>query len=132
MQALKSIILISYFFVFSLAHGAPAPKTQKVFSLVVLKKYTKQYTGIFKEGSEYYCKTELNPKVFITYSNKEKAIASYVEGLKSLTQENNKICNYLDVEMLFTLGKENYEICSNNNIAKKVLALLAEDCGRNL
>ena len=131
MQTLKNIILISYLFVSSLAHAAPASMSQKVFSVVVLKKYTKQYTGIYKEGSEYFCKTELNPKIFITYSNKEKAIASYVEALKSVTQENNKKCNDFSDEMLFTLGKENYEICSNNIIAKKVLVLLADDCGRN-
>lgn len=132
MQTIINIIFTSYFLLFSLAYGAPAPKTQKLFSLVVLKKYTNQYTGIFKEGSEYYCKTELNPKIFITYSNKEKAIESYIEGLKSVTKENKMKCNYWDDEMMFTIGKENYEICSNHIIAKKVLALLAEDCGRNL
>ncbi len=132
MQTLKKIILISCFFVSSFAYGAPAPKTQKVFSLVILKKYTNQYSGIFKEGSEYYCKTELNPKVLITYSNKEKAIESYIEGLKSVTKENKMKCNYWDDEMMFTIGKENYEICSSHIIAKKVVALLAEDCGRNL
>ena len=131
MQTLKYLIFISLLAMTSLSQGAIKLKNEMIFSLVVIKKYSKQHTAIYKEGSEYYCKTELNPKNFIINNDKEKVVKSYEKKLRSAVKEKIVKCSSNGDKVLFTVGSESFEICSDNKNGKDVLALLAEDCGRN-
>ena len=132
MQSLKYLIFISLFFTSSYGLAVVKPKHEMIFSLLFLKKYSTQSTALYKEGSEYYCKTELNPKFFIVKNNKEIIINSYLEKLKNAVKENTVKCGPSNNKLLFIFGNKRFEMCSDYKDTSEVLAFLAEDCGRNI